>query len=130
MNIREHTAFKFWKNKVGDKNQDIHCGTVIEACLGMITHTNLEGEIFIIAGWLHDLGKIINKHNHHIESLRFLNEFLELHKDYKKWRCELEDCILNHRTGMKPKTLYGQIFQIADKVGLLNEDWVNYKKKK
>ena len=127
MDIREHVAFKFWKNKAGDEKHNIHCGAVIEACLGMINNTNLNKEIFIIAGWLHDLGKIIDKPNHHIESLKFLNEFLELHDKYKKWNIELKDCILNHRTEMEPKTLYGKIFQIADKVALLDKDWIDYK---
>jgi HD superfamily phosphohydrolase YqeK len=128
MNIREHVAFLFWKKEMGDQKHDIHCGAVIEACLGMIKNTNMKEEIFIIAGWIHDMGKLVDKEKHHIESLKYLDKFLENYPEYKKWDFELRDCIQNHRTGCNPETLYGEIMKVADKVSLKNIDWLEFKK--
>ncbi len=129
MNIRDNKAFEFWKNKMGDKKHDIHCGAVIDACICMTVSTNLESNIFIISGWIHDMGKLIDKNNHHKESLKFLDQFLKENIEFVKFRLELEDCILNHRTGCIPKTIYGQVFQVADKVALRNLDWIKFKLK-
>lgn len=130
MNIRKHKVFEFWKKEIGDQKHDIHCGAVIEACLGMISNTNLEPEVFVIAGWIHDMGKLIDKENHHLESINFLYEFIRQNKEYEKLNFELRDCILNHRTGSNPETLYGLIFKCADKVALHNNKWLEYKKNK
>ena len=91
--------------------------------------TDLNKQIFIVAGWIHDLGKLIDKPNHHIESLKFLNEFLELYPKYEGINEEIKDCILNHRTNGEPKTIYGEIFKLADKVSLRNKDWIQWKTK-
>ena len=71
MNIREHVAFLFWKKEMGDQKHDIHCGAVIEACLGMIKNTNMKEEIFIIAGWIHDMGKLVDKEKSFWNCIRF-----------------------------------------------------------
>ena len=123
----ENKAFEFWKQKAGDKKHEIHCSAVIEACLGMIKNTDLEPEIFIIAGWIHDLGKLTDKENHHIESLKFLEEFLKENSGCRKWEKELIDCVKNHRTRGNPETTYGLVFKTADKVALRNKGWLEYK---
>lgn|SRR3989338_9003465 len=130
MNTREHKSFEFWKNEMGDEKHNIHCAAVIEACLGMIINTDLEQEIFVIAGWIHDLGKLIDKEDHNVESLKYLDKFLKQTNKYEKWRGELEDCILNHRGNGNPETIYGLIFKCADKVALHNNKWLDYKKNK
>lgn len=122
-------AFNFWKEKDGDEKHLIHNKAVIEACLGMIKDTDLEPEIFIIAGWIHDLGKLDDKENHHIESLKFLEEFLKENSEYRKWEKELTDCVKNHRTSGNPETTYGLVFRTADKVALRNKKWLEFKKK-
>jgi len=123
-----HKAFKFWQKHAGDKKHLIHNIAVIEACLGMVNNTDLEPEVFIIAGWIHDLGKLNDKENHHIESLKFLKEFLAQNPEYNKWNKELADCIKNHRTKGNPETIYGQVFKVADKAALRNKKWLEYKK--
>ena len=85
MNIKKHKAFEFWKEKMSDTKHNIHCNAVIESCINMTINTNMEPEIFIIAGWIHDMGKLIDKKNHHIESLKYLDEFLHKNDKYKKW---------------------------------------------
>lgn len=130
MDIRNNKAFEFWKKEMGDEKHNIHCAAVIEACIGMANNTDLELEIFIVAGWIHDMGKLVDKKTHHIESLKYLNKFLNQNTEYEKWKLELKDCILNHRTNGTPKTIYGIIFKCADKVALYNKKWLEYKKSK
>ncbi len=130
MNIRNNKSFEFWKKEMGDEKHNIHCAAVIEACIGMTTNTDMELEIFIIAGWIHDMGKLIDKKNHHIESLKYLNKFLKQNIEYEKWNLELKDCIINHRSEGNPETIYGLIFKCADKVALHNNKWLEYKKNK
>ena len=43
----------------------------------MSKNTNLDTDIFIVAGWIHDIGRKIDVEKHHIISLDFLDEFLE-----------------------------------------------------
>ena len=114
---------------MGDEKHNIHCGVVIEACLGMINNTNLEKDIFIISGWIHDMGKLDNKADHHIASIKYLDEFLNDNEKYKKWDLELRDSIINHRSDGNPKTIYGRILKLADKIALCNIKWLEYKKK-
>ena len=129
MNIKKHKAFEFWKEKMGDTKHNIHCNAVIKSCINMTTNTKMEPEIFIIAGWIHDMGKLIDKKNHHIASLKYLDEFLHKNDKYKIWIKELKDCILNHRKGGNPETIYGLVFKCADKVALYDNNWLEYKKK-
>ncbi len=129
MDIINNRAFEYWKKEMGDEKHRLHCSLVIKSCLGMIENTDLNEEVFIISGWIHDMGKLISKKNHNEESLKFLNIFLEENTEFEKYRNEIEDCVLNHRTGLIPKTVYGQIFQLSDKVALRNLDWIKYKKK-
>ena len=115
--------------KMGDEKHIIHCKAVINCCLRIIKNSDLNKEILIVAGWIHDLGKLIDKKNHHIESLKFLDEFLESHQEYKNLKEEVKDYILNHRTNGEPKTIYGLIFKCADKVALYDNEWLEFKKK-
>lgn len=128
--MKRNESYEFFMKKMGDEKHIIHCGSVINCCLGMIEDTDLNKHIFIVAGWIHDLGKLIDKPNHHIESIKFLDEFLDLYPKYKDIREEVKDCILNHRTNGEPKTIYGLIFKCADKVALHNNKWLEYKKNK
>ena len=127
--MKKNESYEFFMEKMGDEKHIIHCGAMIDCCLGMIEGTDLNKQIFIVAGWIHDLGKLIDKPNHHIESLKFLNEFLELYPKYEGINEEIKDCILNHRTNGEPKTIYGEIFKLADKVSLRNKDWIQWKTK-
>jgi HD superfamily phosphodiesterase len=124
----EKIAKKFFEEQWNDEKHLIHCQAVIDACVDMINRTNLDKDIFFIAGWIHDIGKLIDKSKHHIESLKFLDKFLKLYPQYENIREEINDCILNHRTEGEPLTIYGEIFKLADKVALHNDKWLEYKK--
>ena len=117
----------FFEKKWNDEKIKIHSECVIDACINMSLSTDLNQDIFIIAGWIHDLGRKIDKDTHHIISLDFLKEFLEENKEFIQFKKELEDCIINHRSDGNPETIYGLIFKCADKVALHNNKWLEYK---
>jgi metal-dependent HD superfamily phosphatase/phosphodiesterase len=119
---------EFFKKNWDDKKIRIHSECVIETCINASYKTKLNENIFIIAGWIHDLGIKIDKENHHIISLNFLKKFLEEHQEYKKFENEIKDCILNHRSEGKPETIYGLLFKCADKIALHHNKWTKFKK--
>ena len=120
----------FFEKVWNDEKIKIHSECVIEACINMSTNTELNKDIFIIAGWIHDIGRKLDKDSHHVLSIDFLKDFLKENPKFIKIQDEIEDCILNHRTEGNPKTIYGLIFKCADKVALHNNKWIEYKKSK
>lgn len=119
----------FFEQKWNDTKIKIHSECVIEACLSISSNTHLNPDVFIIAGWIHDIGQKTDKDQHHVVSLNFLEEFLEQNPPFASLETELTDCIINHRSNGTPKTIYGLIFKCADKVALHNKRWLEYKKK-
>lgn len=76
----------------------------------------IKGEIFEIAGWIHDIGYSKNFENHADFAIPILKDMgYELNE-------MLEDCILNHGNGKAPKTVEGRIFQVADKLSIFDAD--------
>lgn len=120
----ESFFMKMW----GDEKHHIHCQAVIDACIGMAAGTTLDKNVFLVAGWLHDLGKMKDDENHHVASLEFLDDYLKEAPSFEPLRETIIDCITNHRSNGAPKTLYGRIFQLADKVALLDTRWLAFKK--
>ena len=125
-----HPAEKFFAENWNDTKHRIHISAVIKACLGTARDTYLNPELFVIAGWIHDMGKLTDKKNHHIASIKFLDKFVKEHPKYLRNYEILKDCIINHRTDGNPKTVYGLVFKAADKVALRNKKWLDFKKAK
>ena len=75
---------------------------------------NMQNDVFMVAGWLHDIGNIIDNENHAKHSLTVLKE-KGINVDGV-----LKDCILNHGDKNEAKTLEGRIFQIADKLSIFD----------
>lgn len=126
----EELVKEFFIKEWNDEKHIVHCQCVVTACLGMTQNTSFNPIVFILAGWLHDMGKIIDKENHHLESIKYVNKFMKLYPEFKEFQSLVEDCILNHRSTGTPKSDYARIFQLADKVALLNRNWIDYKKQK
>jgi metal-dependent HD superfamily phosphatase/phosphodiesterase len=124
-----HPSEAFFHRTATDEKMRVHCAAVIDCCIGACTGTTLNNEVFVIAGWIHDLGKLTGKANHHNTSLLFLDEFLAEAPQYEHLRPEITDCILHHRTQGTPTTLYGELFKVADKVALESEAWTPYRKR-
>jgi HD superfamily phosphodiesterase len=125
MSTTDERAHKFFNEQWGDERIGIHSMCVIEDCIAAAPH--LDQDVFIIAGWIHDIGRKIDKDTHHELSISFLKLFLEQCPEYLHLEETLEDCIRNHRTGKMPQTEHGKIFQQADKTSLHNKRWVEYK---
>ena len=118
----------FFDEAWGDERVRLHSECVIEACLALCSNTDLDPDVFVIAGWVHDLGRKVDKGSHHLVSLRFLDGFLEENPGFAYLRDDVEDCIRNHRSGGTPETLYGRVFQCADKVALRDKRWLAYER--
>ena len=94
----------------------IHSKAVGETALLLAQGKNIDKDTLVIAAWLHDIGYSIKDKDHAQHSLEILkNEGFEISETIK-------DCILNHGSSKNPQTQEGKIFQIADKVCILNKD--------
>ncbi len=116
-------------NEWGDESIKLHSRLVIECCIGMIHETNLDKDIFYIAGWIHDIGKKVDEDNHQIVGIDYMESFLKTNPQFAHMKEFIADCIAQHRNNGNPKTIYGKIFQIADKVSLHKKEWVAFKGK-
>jgi len=96
----------------------IHAKTTIECAVTLAEGKKIAVEILELAGWLHDIGKIMNSDNHPQYSLELL-EKEEFEIDEK-----LKDCILNHGTAGNPQSEEAKIMQIADKVSMINPEFL------
>lgn len=108
----------------------VHSECVVDICVNAIKNTDLNPDVLIIAGFIHDLGRKIDKDRHHEIGVGFLDKFIEEFPEYVKLREDIADCILNHRTNGNPNTVYGRIIQAADKVAKHHQRWLDYKAKK
>lgn len=111
-------AHSFFRHQWDNKTIEIHSQCVIDVCLSLVKKTELDSRVFIIAGWIHDLGRKTDKDNHHLLSLKYLDEFLKKHPQFQDIKRELRDCVVNHRSKCEPKTIYGLLFKQADKAAL------------
>ncbi len=97
-----------------------------DLALVLAKNKNIDKKALRIAGWVHDIGYVVNPKKHAEYSLKILERYFII--DHV-----LRYCILNHSTEAKPKTEEGKIFQLADKLYLLNPEIVSflvkYKKK-
>jgi HD superfamily phosphodiesterase len=124
MNAHE-LAERFFIHAWADESVYLHSKCVFDVCKELSKEW-LDMDVFSIAAWIHDMGKKIEKENHHLKSIRFLDEFLTRNPQFIRIKGEIVDCIANHRSEGKPATEYGQIFKIADKMALQRKEWKEY----
>ena len=110
----------------GDEEMGVHSSCVVEAATSMATGTDLNLQVLITAGWLHDLGRKDDVENHHIAGLLYAEKFLEMYPSCKNIEEEIYDCIKNHRSSGSPATVYGRIIQAADKAAFHNYRWIEF----
>jgi len=128
--MKRHVAKKFFDEHEGTEKLEMHCDCVIECCCGMAKETDLNQEVFVVAGWLHDLGKEADAEKHHELGVRIFQEFLQQYPQYDSLKMEIEDCILHHRRSGEPQTIYGMIFRAADKVAKHKLRYMEWKRKR
>ncbi|MEM4330753.1 MAG: HD domain-containing protein [Candidatus Pacearchaeota archaeon] len=76
----------------------------------------LDKEKIVFSAWVHDIGYFLGAEKHAEKSLEILeNEKIEIDE-------EIKDAILNHGTSANPKTIYGKIMQIADKISIIDRN--------
>lgn len=116
---------KLAKKYLLDKNTNdgnfflAHTKGVVSSVKLLSKRFNLDMNKMISLAWVHDIGYFSNDLKNHAEnSLKLLkNEKIDLTEEDK-------DCILNHGTGKSPFSKEGKIMQIADKISILNEDFL------
>ncbi len=112
----EETLIKL-EDKENAKFIILHSRLVGEIALVLAEHKKVNREILEIAGWVHDVGKVISTENHPAHSIEILEKNFELDEI-------LRDCIVNHGIRSQPKTEEGKIFRIADKSCILHPELI------
>ena len=97
----------------------VHSKKVKEIAVLLGNRKNLDVETLEIAGWIHDIGYIIDEKEH------AKNSFEILEKEGYEISETLKDCILNHGHTKKPLTPEGEIFQMADYISMIYKDILN-----
>jgi uncharacterized protein len=84
---------------------------------------NADSEIVEIAGWLHDVGSIVEgRENHHVSSARIAEKLLTS-LGYPKERIErVKHCILNHRGSVNNKRISLEEKIVSDADAMSNFD--------
>ncbi len=96
-----------------------HTQGVVSAVKILSKRFKLNEDKMVSRAWVHDIGYFLNDmQNHADNSLKILKEE-EIYLDEVD-----EDCILNHGNGKNPYSREGKIMQIADKISILNEDFL------
>lgn len=85
-------------SKYGYEPFPYHFVPMVKYAKNLAKEFNADLEIIEIAGWLHDIGSIMEgRENHHISSARIAEKLL-IDLKYPKERIErVKNCILNHR---------------------------------
>ena len=107
------------KNKENREYHLLHSALVKETVNTLSRYFDVDKKVLEIAALVHDIGYVIDPENHAEESLKILERKFKVEK-------VLKDCILNHGFNKKPITLEGKIFQLADKLYVLNPKLVSY----
>jgi len=122
-------AKKFFEEEYGNERTRIHSACVIDLAVKAAPFFDLDEEVFIIAGWIHDMGRKIDADTHPEKSIAFLDKFLEANPEYKAKRELISDCILHHGRRKLPTTKYGKIMQLCDAASLKHQTYKDYLKK-
>lgn len=120
----ESSAKRFYEDEYGDERIRVHSEEVIEVCLNTIKGTLLDPGVFLIAGWLHDIGRKDGKEGHSVRSCELAKKFFRAQERFKEYEVLVLDCIRHHGSDGRPETLYGRVFQTADKVALQRSRWL------
>jgi len=97
----------------------MHTEAVVETALILSKGKEVDKDLLVIAGWLHDIGKSVQGENHAQKSVEILEaEGFELNEN-------LKDCILNHGSSGNPQSEEAKIIQIADKLSVLHPELIS-----
>jgi|SRR3989344_5299442 len=97
----------------------LHCRLVIDDAI--ILSKGKHRKEISIAAWLHDLERIKSGEDHVKYSLVFADELFKKTRLSAKSKRIILDCIKNHGSSGKPKTIIGVYIQAADKLSMFHE---------
>jgi len=109
-------VFSRCKNSEDTNFYITHSRAVSEAAVILASRKKVDKDVLKIAGWVHDVGSIVNRENHAIHSIELLEKEGYILSE------KLTDCILNHGRSKNPRTAEGKIFQIADKASVFRPE--------
>jgi len=123
-------AGEFFDKECGITAIRVHSECVIDICLNSSSNTVLEEDVFIIAGFLHDIVRKQSSDKHHILAIDYLKKFLKEYPVYEKFFDEIRDCIIHHRRFENPQTMYAKIFQNAILLVPYTKKWREFEKRR
>jgi len=118
--VAEEFARKaFLKDKTNEDREWhlFHSKSVGDAALILAESKKVDKELLKIAGWMHDIGQTVSMDDHASYSLKLAEKEFEISD-------KLKDCILNHGNSGKPVCEEAKLINIADKVSMLNPEFV------
>lgn len=88
-------------SKYGYEPYEFHFTPMVKYALGLAEELDADKEIVALAGWLHDVGSLIEgRDNHHLTGAKIAEEKLR-ELGYPEDRIEkVKKCILNHRSSI------------------------------
>lgn len=121
-------AEKFFKNNlrssdsfVPDEAFVLHTQLVLKYSFKIAKGREVNKDALSAACWLHDMGRFIDDKNHRIAGLRVAQKFFEKYEiTSPTFKAIVNDCIKNHSTDGKPKTIEGKIIKEADRLALID----------
>ncbi len=113
----EKLAVSYFKKLKGFYKEWYYLHSKYVGIAALDINPKLDKEIMQICGWLHDTGKTIKDEGHAKRSAAIAENFLRGKIDNKRFDIII-DCIKNHGSSGKPKTIEGKVFQKADKLAI------------
>lgn len=125
-------AEKFFKNSlrssgsfVPDEVFALHTQLVLKYSLIIAKEREVNKDALSAACWLHDSGRFIDDKNHRIAGLRVAQKFFEKYEITSlTFKTIVNDCIKNHSTDGKPKSIEGKIIKEADRLALIDPKYI------
>ncbi len=108
---------KYFKKRKGKVEQDFvraHSESVVEIATILAKKFKANASTVATAGWVHDIGRVIESKNHALHSIELLE------KEGFQIDPVIRDCVLNHGSSGTPKTKEGKILQASDKLSILS----------
>lgn len=96
-------------------------------------HVGVDSRVLEVAAYLHDIGKHIDKENHHVVGYDLSKKFLDRFDLESEFKEKVLECVLKHRTrfaGEEGNSLEVKVIQSADALALFFDmDWQRYCRK-
>ena len=96
----------------------VHTKGVVEVARLLAKKEKIDIKKIESCAWVHDIGYYLEQEGHAKKGIELLK------KEGIKIDEILKDCVLNHGNSGNPTTKEGKIMQIADKISIMNKDFL------